>query len=436
MDAQKAYRVAPAAGPVRGAVTAPGSKSLTNRALVAAALAAGRSTLRGALFSEDTEACMEGLSRLGIRVEPDAAHDRISVTGGGGRIPAAAAELDVRNAGTAARFLTAAAAAGHGVYRFDGAPRMRERPMGDLPEVLTAAGARFRFAGRPGHLPFRMRAAGLPGGRIEMSAAHSSQPVSALLLCAPAAAGATTIVVHGAVPSEPFIDLSVRVMRDFGVGVDRPRPGVFRIAAGAGYRGRAYDVEPDATNASYFLAAAALTGGSVLVRGLSADSPQGDVACAAILERMGCAVREDADGITVTGPERLRGADLDLNAVSDLTPTFAAISPFAGSPVTIRNVAHIRLQETDRIAALAAELRRLGAAVEERADGLRIEPAPQGLTPAPVRTYRDHRMAMAFAVTGLRVPGLTILDPGCTTKTFPGFFDRFAALTAGGTVHS
>ncbi|MDE0220668.1 MAG: 3-phosphoshikimate 1-carboxyvinyltransferase [Spirochaetaceae bacterium] len=425
----EALEVAPAAGPVSGTVTVPGSKSLTNRALVVAALATGRSTLGGAQFSDDTEACMDGLMRLGIGIESDPAHARIAVEGAGGTIPADVAELDVRYSGTTARFLTAVAAAGRGVYRFDGAQRMRERPMGDLPAVLAAAGARFRFSGEPGHLPFEIEAAGLPAGRIEMSAAHSSQPVSALLLCAPAAAGATTIVVDGPVPSEPFIDLSVRVMRDFGVEVGRPRLGVFEIGAEAGYRGRDYEVEPDATNASYFLAAAAVTGGSVCVRGLAADSSQGDIACADILRRMGCDLREDAEGITVTGPERLRGVDVDLNAVSDLTPTFAAIAPFADAPVTIRNVAHIRVQETDRIAALTTELRRLGATVEERPDGLRIEPSR--LAPAAIRTYQDHRMAMAFAVTGLRVPGLTILDPGCAAKTFPDFFDRFAALTVG-----
>ena len=423
-----AYQVAPAAGPVCGTVTVPGSKSLTNRALVVAALASGDSTLRGALFSDDTEACLDGLTRLGIGVKADPAHERIAVAGAGGRIPAKAAALDVRYSGTTARFLTAVAAAGQGVYRFDGARRMRERPMGDLPAVLAAAGARFRFAGQPGHLPFEIEASGLPGGRIEMRAAHSSQPVSALLLCAPAAAAATTIVVDGQVPSEPFIDLSVRVMRDFGVEVGRPEPGVFEIAADAGYRGRTYDVEPDATNASYFLAAAAVTGGSVCVRGLAADSSQGDIACVEVLRQMGCDVREEADGITVAGPERLRGVELDLNAVSDLTPTFAAIAPFADAPVTIRNVAHIRVQETDRIAALTTELRRLGATVEERPDGLRIEPSR--LAPAAVRTYEDHRMAMAFAVTGLRVPGLTILEPGCAAKTFPDFFERFGALTA------
>ena len=424
----EAHEVAPAAGPVRGTVTVPGSKSLTNRALVVAALATGQSTLRGALFSDDTEACLDGLMRLGIGIEAEPAHARIAVEGAGGTIPAATAELDVRYSGTTARFLTAVAAAGRGVYRFDGAQRMRERPMGDLPAVLAAAGASFRFAGEPGHLPFEIHAAGLPAGRIEMSAAHSSQPVSALLLCAPAAAGATTIVVDGPVPSEPFIDLSVRVMRDFGVEVGRPHPGVFEIGAEAGYRGRDYHVEPDATNASYFLAAAAVTGGSVCVRGLAADSSQGDIACVDILRQMGCEVRQDASGITVTGPERLRGIELDLNAVSDLTPTFAAIAPFADAPVTIRNVAHIRVQETDRIAALTAELRRLGATVEERPDGLRIEPSR--LAPAAIRTYQDHRMAMAFAVTGLRVPGLTILEPGCAAKTFPDFFERFATLTA------
>ncbi len=423
------YEVTPASGPVRGTVAVPGSKSLTNRALVVAALATGQSTLRGALFSDDTEACLDGLMRLGIGVKADRERARIAVTGAGGRIPAAAAALDVRYSGTTARFLTAVAAAGRGVYRFDGAQRMRERPMGDLPAVLSRAGARFRFAGEPGHLPFEIEAAGLPGGRIEMRAAHSSQPVSALLLCAPAAADATTIVVDGPVPSEPFIALSVRVMRDFGVEVERPEPGVFEIAADPGYRGRTYDVEPDATNASYFLAAAAVTGGSVCVRGLTADSPQGDIACVDILRQMGCEVREDSDGMTVTGPDRLRGVELDLNAVSDLTPTFAAIAPFADGPVTIRNVAHIRMQETDRIGALTAELRRLGATVDERPDGLRIEPSR--LAPAAIRTYEDHRMAMAFAVTGLRVPGLTILEPGCAAKTFPDFFERFGALTAG-----
>ncbi len=425
----EAHEVAPATGPVRGTVTVPGSKSLTNRALVVAALASGRSTLSGAQFSDDTEACMDGLMRLGIGIEADPAHARIAVEGAGGTIPAEAAELDVRYSGTTARFLTAVAAAGRGVYRFDGAQRMRERPMGDLPAVLTAAGARFRFTGESGHLPFEIEAAGLPGGRIQMRAAHSSQPVSALLLCAPAAAAATTIVVDGPVPSEPFIDLSVRVMRDFGVETGRPEPGVFEIASDTGYRGRTYDVEPDATNASYFLAAAAVTGGSVCVRGLAADSSQGDIACVGILRQMGCDVREAAEGITVTGPERLRGVDVDLNAVSDLTPTFAAIAPFADAPVTIRNVAHIRVQETDRIAALTTELRRLGATVEERPDGLRIEPSR--LAPAAIRTYQDHRMAMAFAVTGLRVPGLTILEPGCAAKTFPDFFERFAALTVG-----
>lgn len=425
----EAHEVAPAGGPVRGTVTVPGSKSLTNRALVVAALATGQSTLRSALFSDDTEACLDGLVRLGIGIEAEPAHARIAVEGAGGTIPAATAELDVRYSGTTARFLTAVAAAGRGVYRFDGAQRMRERPMGDLPAVLAAAGASFRFAGEPGHLPFEIHAAGLPAGRIEMSAAHSSQPVSALLLCAPAAAGATTIVVDGPVPSEPFIDLSVRVMRDFGVEVGRPHPGVFEIGAEAGYRGRDYHVEPDATNASYFLAAAAVTGGSVCVRGLAADSSQGDIACVDILRQMGCEVRQDASGITVTGPERLRGVELDLNAVSDLTPTFAAIAPFADAPVTIRNVAHIRVQETDRIAALTAELRRMGATVEECPDGLRIEPSR--LAPAAIRTYQDHRMAMAFAVTGLRVPGLTILEPGCAAKTFPDFFERFATLTAG-----
>ncbi len=421
------YAVVPSPGSVSGSVTVPGSKSLTNRALIVAALASGRSTLRGALFSDDTEACMEGLSQLGIGVEADPGRDSITVIGANGTVPATSSKLDVRYSGTAARFLTAVAASGNGVYCIDGAARMRERPMGDLPAVLSSAGARFRFLGKRNHLPFELTATGFPSGRIELTAVHSSQPVSAMLLCAPATGRSTTIVLHGTVPSEPFIDMSIKVMRDFGVVVDRPEPGVFKISAGAGYNARTYDIEPDATNASYFMAAAALTGGTVSVPGLTTDSAQGDIACAGILRRMGCQVREEHSGITVTGPAKLRGIELDLNAVSDLTPTFAAIAPFADSPVTIRNVAHIRLQETDRITALCTELRRLGASVSEHEDGLRVEPS--ALHPAPISTYEDHRMAMAFAVTGLRVPGLTILDPSCTAKTFPGFFDHFTALT-------
>ena len=423
----EAHKVVPASGPVLGTVTVPGSKSLTNRALVVAALATGQSTLCGALFSDDTTACMDGLARLGIEIAPDPANARIAIQGANGNIPTDKAELDVRYSGTSARFLTAVAAAGCGVYHFDGAQRMRERPMGDLPAILSASGTQFRYGGKPGHLPFEMNAAGLPFGHIKITAEHSSQPVSALLLCAPAAEGNTTIHLEGPVPSEPFIDMSVQVMSDFGVKVNRPRTGIFEIETAAHYSGREYNIEPDATNASYFLAAAAITGGKVCVRGLSSESSQGDIACVKILEQMGCNVREHTEGITVTGPEQLHGVDVDLNEVSDLTPTFAAIAPFANQPSTIRNVAHIRLQETDRIAALSTELRRLGAKVEEFTDGLRIEPSP--LKPAPIHTYEDHRMAMAFAVTGLRVPGLTILDPGCAAKTFPDYFERFTALS-------
>ena len=383
----EAHEVAPAAGPVRGTVTVPGSKSLTNRALVVAALATGRSTLRGAQFSDDTEACMDGLMRLGIGIEADPAHARIAVEGAGGTIPAEAAELDVRYSGTTARFLTAVAAAGRGVYRFDGAQRMRERPMGDLPAVLAAAGARFRFAGEPGHLPFEIEAAGLPAGRIEMSAAHSSQPVSALLLCAPAAAGATTIVVDGPVPSEPFIDLSVRVMRDFGVEVGRPRPGVFEIArrpataAATTTWSRTPPTPPTSWLPPRSPAAASASAGWPPTR-RRATSPA-RTSCGGWAAT--CARTRRAS----PSPARsgCAASELDLNAVSDLTPTFAAIAPFADAPVTIRNVAHIRVQETDRIAALTTELRRLGATVEERPDGLRIEPSR--LAPArsaPTRT--------------------------------------------------
>ena len=417
--------ITPANGPLDAAVQVPGSKSLTNRALCLAALASGTTTLRNALFSDDTRHFGAALQTLGfdVRQDPDAA--TISVAGRGGAIPAAQAELFVGNSGTTARMLTALLALGDGCYTVDGVPRMRERPMDELLSALAAQGARISSASEPSRMPFTICGSGLAGGDLEISGIRSSQPISALLMVAPLARKAISVHVTGELVSKPFVGMTIRLMEQFGVSV-AGRGAHLTIAAGQRYRAQELAIEPDATNASYFFAAAAVTGGRMRVAGLTRDSLQGDLAFLEVLRRMRCKVRWRADEVTVQGPARLAGVDVDLAAISDTAPTLAAIAPFAASPVTIRGIAHTRLQETDRVHAMAAELRRLGVPVEERDDGLRIEPAAP--RPATIETYDDHRMAMAFAVTGLRTPGITIADPGCTAKTFPDYFTRFAQL--------
>ena len=419
--------ITPAAGPIDATVPVPGSKSLTNRALCLAALACGTSTLRNALFSDDTRYFGAALQALGIEVRQDAAAATISVDGRGGALRASRADLFVGMSGTTARFLTALLALGTGCYTVDGAPRMRERPMEELLSALAAQGARISAATQPVRMPFTICGGGLAGGALQVSGLRSSQPISALLMVAPLARAETTLEVEGELVSEPFVAMTVRLMRQFGAAVTEYGRR-FSIAAGQRYQAQDLVIEPDATSASYFFAAAAVTGGRVQVPGLRRDSLQGDLAFLEVLRQMGCQVAWDAAGVTVQGPSTLAGIDTDLTAISDTAPTLAAIAPFAAAPVTIRGIGHTRLQETDRVHALATELRRLGVPVEEGRSSLRIEPAPpRGAT---IETYDDHRIAMAFAVTGLRTPGIAIADPGCTAKTFPDFFSRFAHAAA------
>ena len=423
---QPPQAIAPVTGPVAATIPVPGSKSLTNRALCLAALAEGATTLRNALFSDDTRYFCAALQALGLEVRQDPAGAEISVHGRGGELPAPrAADLYVGNAGTAARFLTAVLALGGGCHTVDGAPRMRERPMDELLSALAAQGARISSAAQPVRMPFTICGRGLAGGELQVAGARSSQPISALLMVAPLARAATTLEVEGKLVSEPFVAMTVRLMRRFGADVTE-QGRRFSIPAGQRYRAQNLVIEPDATSASYFFAAAAVTGGRVRVPGLRRDSLQGDLAFLEVLWRMGCRVEWDAHGVSVQGPPTLAGIDADLAAISDTAPTLAAIAPFAAAPVTIRGIGHTRLQETDRVHALATELRRLRVPVEEGRGSLRIEPAsPRG---AAIETYDDHRIAMAFAVTGLRAPGITIADPGCTAKTFPDFFTRFTQL--------
>jgi 3-phosphoshikimate 1-carboxyvinyltransferase len=419
-----------AARPVDADLRLPGSKSITNRALLAAALADGVSTLRHALFSEDTRIFAECLRRLGVPVEQDEAAATFVVHGRGGALSGDPAELWVGNAGTAARFITALLALGRGPYSVDGVPAMRQRPMAGLLDLLASQCCGVRSLGTPGHVPFALTGAGgIDGGAIELEASRTSQQASAILLVAPYARRDLTLSLTGAVVSPSYVRMTLRMMEQWGVRVRRESPTRITVPAGQRYAAREYDVEPDASSASYFFAAAAVTGGRVRVRGLSERSLQGDVRFVDVLEAMGCTVTREADAVEVRGPARLRGVDVDMNDISDTAPTLAAIAPFADGPVRIRNVEHMRWKETDRVSAVATELRRMGVAVDEHRDGVTIHPGPVG--PAEVHTYDDHRMAMAFSVTGLRAPGIVIRDPACVGKTFESFFDLFFGMMDG-----
>ncbi|MEA5602531.1 3-phosphoshikimate 1-carboxyvinyltransferase [Nostoc sp. UHCC 0252] len=409
--------------PVDATVEIPGSKSLTNRALLVAALAQGDSILENALFSEDSEYFVKCVEQLGIPITLNPHQAQIQVAGRGGDIPAKQADLFVGLAGTAARFISALVALGNGEYRLDGVPRMRERPMGDMLTVLQTGGATVNFEGNSGFMPYTVYSKGFAGGNFSLKANQTSQQLSALLMIAPYAQQDTSIEIEGTLVSQSYVKMTCRLMADFGVEVNQIGDNQFQIKAGQRYQARHYTVEPDASNASYFFAAAAVTGGRVRVKHLTKQSCQGDILWLDVLEQMGCEVKASDDYTEVTGPKQLQGIDIDMNDISDLVQTLGAIAPFASSPITIRNVEHIRYKETDRIKAVVTELRRLGVQVEEFPDRLKIEPGP--ITPAEIETYHDHRMAMAFAVTGLKVPGIIIKDPGCTAKTFPDYFTRF-----------
>ncbi|PJF42732.1 MAG: 3-phosphoshikimate 1-carboxyvinyltransferase [Chloroflexota bacterium] len=412
--------------PIDAVISVPGSKSITNRALLLAALAEGESVLENALFSEDSQWCSQALQRLGICVQSEPEAARFVVNGKGGYFPAAYADLFVGNSGTTARFLVAAATLGGGTYRFDGVPRMRQRPIRPLLAALRQLGAHFSFEGETDAFPLMVHAVGLNGGTATLEATDSSQYVSALLQVAPYARRDVSLTLTGEVVSEPYIEMTLRMMAQFGVIVDKKDYRNYRVCAGQRYRAQRYVIEPDASNATYFFAAAALIGGRVRVPYLSADSLQGDARFVDVLERMGCQVERAANYLEVRSSGQLRGVDVDLNAMSDTAQTLAAIAPFASSPTHIRNIGHIRHKETDRIAAVATELRKLGAQVEESADALTIYPSV--LQPTEIETYDDHRMAMAFSVTGLALGGVRIKNPSCTAKTFPDYFKRFEAL--------
>ena len=444
---------------ITGTVRPPGSKSLTNRALVAAGLADGESLLCGCLDSDDARYMSRAWRKLGANIgmandgqpgampAPQACRSRRSgalaargqagaestsdvilrVRGAAGRLKPGPVELKVGNAGTAMRFLTAVAALGRGDYRLDGAARMRQRPIEDLLVALRALGVDTRSEPGTGCPPVLVRADGLSGGQVAVSGRISSQYLSGLLLAAPYATSTVTITVEGDLVSRPYAAMTCRLMADFGVPVANDNFRRFVVEPGR-YVARVYDVEPDATAATYFWAAAALTGGRVTVAGLTAASAQGDVAFVRVLEQMGGRVGESPAGLTVAGPQhnkRLRGLRVDLNAMPDTALTLAVLALFADGETVIENVANLRVKETDRLAALATELRKFGATVDELPDGLRIVPPARPLAPRPpirVETYDDHRLAMSFALAALRVDGVEILGAECVAKTFPDYF--------------
>ncbi len=411
-------------GPLDAEVRVPGSKSITNRALLIAALAEGESRLEGPLASDDTRVMREALVALGARIETEPAAWIVRGTGGALAVPPR--PLDVANSGTSARFLTAAATLAPGPVTIDGNARMRERPIADLVDALRALGAGVEVLGRAGCPPVRVGGGGLAGGAAEIDARRSSQYVSAVLLSAPYARRDVSLRFRdGVLVSRPYVDLTLSTMRAFGAEAGWTAEGGLRATAGRPYRGRAYAIECDASAAVYPLCAAAIAGGRVRVAGVPARSEQADFRILDALARMGCEVRREEGYAELRAPrDGLRGLDIDMNDMPDAVLALAVVALFAKGTTTIRNVANLRIKETDRLAALEAELGKLGARVRAASDGLRIEPGP--LDGAEIATYDDHRMAMAFALAGLRVPGVVILDPGCVSKTWPEYFDALA----------
>ena len=404
----------------------PGSKSLTNRALLCAAGAPGRSLLRRPLASDDTLAFAGGLRALGYGVDLDGAEPDVwSVTGTGRGPEVPDAEVFCRDAGTAARFLPALAATGQGRFRFDGTEQLRRRPLGPLLDGLQALGSVVTREG-PGDLPFALDARGLRGGEVVVDAHQSSQYVSGLLLAAPLMQRPLRLRTTD-LASRPYVEMTLGLMLRFGVAaVGSPEEGI-TVPVG-GYRPRELTIEPDASTASYFFAAAAVTGRTVTVPALGTSSAQGDLHFVDVLEAMGATVRREAEATTVAGPPGGLDGDvvIDMNAISDTMMTLAAIAPYADGPVTITGVGHTRRKESDRVGVTAENLRACGVPVEEGEDWLRIHPARP--RPTMVACHRDHRIAMSFSVLGLRTPGITLDDPECVSKTFPGFHEEFARL--------
>ncbi|MET0910971.1 MAG: 3-phosphoshikimate 1-carboxyvinyltransferase [Ilumatobacteraceae bacterium] len=427
-------RLRAATGPVRGVVSVPGSKSIANRALAAAALADGDSHLSNVPDGDDTVAMVHCLAGLGIGVEVGD-DGVVFVDGSGGRLDPRASRLDARLAGTTSRFVTALTALADTPITIDGDPPLRRRPMTELHDVLRSLGAQVDDGGRGGRLPVTVTGPLRKGGTVRLRGDVSSQFVSAVMLIAPLLAGGVRIELTSPLVSQPYVRLTAAVMAAFGVtDVDISAERV-DVRPGR-YVGTGFAVEPDASSASYPLAVAAVRGGAISVNDLRPDSLQGDIAIIELLTAMGCAFTFDEHSITVARDEAetLHGIDVDMAATSDLVPTIAAVATTASTPTTIRGVGFIRSKESDRLGDLVGELAKTGADVRQTDDGLRVDPVPggaAGLHGAVLHTHHDHRLAMAFAVLGAGVDGIAIDDPDVVTKSWPGFWTSYDALLGG-----
>lgn len=402
------------------AVTVPGSKSITNRALLLAALSDGVTHLHGALRSADSKAFVKCLTDLGFHVEDE---DGVaSVRGYGGKIPVQEASLNVGSAGTAARFITAMLGFTKGTWRLDASEQMKKRPMAALLQTLSQLGCEITYEEKEGYFPFTIRSQGVTASEATVDIGESSQFLSALLMSAAVVDRDFTVHIKGE-HGFSYIRMTAEMMRQFGVSVTLKDERTFVIGGGSRPQVQDYYIEPDISGACYFYAMAAISGGKALVRGVHGKSLQGDIAFLHVLKQMGCLVRDLPEGIQVTGPAggKLHGLRVDMHSFSDQALTLSAIAPFADSDVVIRGIGHIRKQESDRIYAIISNLHRMGIHAEELADGVVIHPGKP--RPAKIETFDDHRVAMSFAVTGLKAPGIVIENPMCCKKTFANFFD-------------
>lgn len=414
---------------VSGEVTIPGSKSLSNRILLLATLAKGETEISNLLDSDDINFMLTALKKMGVKYELSANKSVCTLEGLGGPISVTGAiELFLGNAGTAMRPLTAALCLGQGEFTLTGEPRMFERPIGHLVNALRQAGADIEYLRDEDYPPLKIHSNGLQGGRIEIQGSISSQFLTALLMAAPLAKGDMEIVISDELVSKPYIEITLHLMKIFGVKVENNNFESFKVKGGQTYQSpERIMVEGDASSASYFLAAAAIKGGTIKVNGVGSSSVQGDVKFADILEMMGAKVEWDDESITVSNSGELNAIDVDLNHIPDAAMTIAAVALFAKGTTVIRNIYNWRVKETDRLRAMATELRKVGATIKEGEDYIVIEP-PTEISSANIDTYDDHRMAMSLSLAAMGESPITINDPGCTAKTFPTYFDLFESV--------
>ncbi|CAN7536956.1 3-phosphoshikimate 1-carboxyvinyltransferase [Paenibacillus sp. LjRoot56] len=419
-------RISPPKSIVSGTIRVPGSKSLTNRALLIAALAEGKSQLNGILKSDDSYWCIQALTKLGVSVIIDG--ETANVDGCGGNWPNSSGELYMGAAGTVARFLPAALAIGRGKWTIKGSKRLSERPLAPLISALSAQGASFNYLEAEHRLPYELDAAGLKGGIVKLPGSMSSQFISGVLLAAPYTQAPLTIQIEGEIVQRDYVQLTMDMMIAFGITPQVSEDGQsIKVPAGT-YQAQTVQLEPDVSTCCYFWALAALTTGSVRIEGIDARSTsQPDIEMLDVLERMGCTVLRGENFVEVHGTQQLKGGfTLSMKKWSDQTLTIAALAPFADGPITLIDAAHIRHHECDRIAAMCSELGKLGIRVEEHQDGLTIYPGQP--LPALVDSHDDHRMAMALSLIGLRVENIRIADPGCVSKTCPDYFEQLSTL--------